>query len=468
MVQIAYIIAGLITGFLASWFLLKSRIAMEWNVKVSGLEEKISGRESEINGLKEEKKRLTDELNTSIRAESDAKATLIAERKSIDEKIKLLMEAEKKLTEAFDVLASQALRNNNQSFLDLAQTKLKEFQTSAEGDLEKRQTAINALVDPVKESLGKFEEHVNDLEKNRIGAYQELLTQVQGLLATQNQLKLETSNLVRALSSPKTRGRWGEIQLKRVVEMAGMIDHCDFFEQPSVDSGDGRLRPDMIIRLPGGTTIVIDAKTPLAAYLEAIEATDDTTRQLKLADHARQIRNHVNLLSKKSYWEQFDPTPTFVVLFLPGEIFFSAALEQDPALIEIGVNQQVIISTPTTLIALLKAVSYGWRQEKVQINAQKISDLGKDLYDRICTLIGKHFTNLGSSLGKAVEHYNQAIGSLESSVLPGARKFRELEAASPEKELKILEPIEQATRQIQAPELLPLNELGKTEPRLLE
>ena len=433
-------VIGLLFGCLLAWLALRSRSAT--------LQARLSLMEKELAAGKAELARLLDDQRRLVESRARLESALESERKTSTEKIELLTKAGDRAAEdlqnAFKALAADALKNNNSSFLQIAQETLKRFQSDARGDLDARQKAVADLVTPVRESLNRVDAQIQQMEIARGEAYGDLRAQVQSLITTQKELQSETGNLVRALRTPNVRGRWGEIQLRRVVEIAGMLSYCDFAEQETITGESGRLRPDLVVKLPGGKNVVVDAKTPLQAFLEAFETTDEEARRACLANHARQVRDHMKTLSGKNYWEQFEATPEFVVMFLPGETFFSAALEQDPGLIEQGVMQRVIPASPTTLIALLKAVAYGWNQEKLARNAQQISALGKELHERLRKLAG-HITGVGTNLDRAVEAYNQAVGSLENRVLVSARKFAEL-GASVADDIPELEPIETTSR----------------------
>lgn len=375
----------------------------------------------------------------------DLAARMDAERKAATEREALLKDLQTQLQDSFKALSADALASNNQNFLQLAAQHLAKVQQTGRGDLELRQKSIEGLVKPIRDALSQVDTHLQGMEKQRAGAYAGLSEQVRRMAAEQAELRRETGRLVTALRRPAVRGRWGEIQLRRVVELADMVDHCDFAEQVSVTTEDGRLRPDMVVRLPGGKNVVVDSKAPLEAYLNAQEAADDDSRERLMKAHARQIRDHLSKLGQKAYWEHLTPTPEFVVMFLPGEIFFSAALEHDPALIEEGVKQKVIVASPTTLIALLRAVYYGWRQEDVAKNARQISESGRKLYKH-ATVLAAHFAKVGRGLSGAVASYNSGLRTLESGVLGQARKLKEL-AAREERDLPEMEPIETAPRE---------------------
>ena len=465
-ISIAVIVA-LIVGAAAGWLAagLRARLrqrALETQLDVerATLSERLhsaQARIEELNALVKEREaaleRRANDIAELRARHAELEERVAQERRAAQEKLALLNEAQTALSDAFKALSAEALKSNNQAFIELAKATLEKFHEGAKNELEAREKAVSELVRPLRESLERVDGKLGELEKARLEAYAALNEQLKGLVETHlPRLHDQTANLVKALRQPTVRGRWGEIQLKRVVEMAGMLEHCDFIEQENRSTEDGRLRPDLIVRLPGGKSIVVDAKAPVAAYLDAAEATDEETRVARLADHARQVRAHIAALGRKAYWEQFDPTPEFVVLFLPGEMFFSAALQQDPALIEYGVAERVIPATPTTLIALLRAVAYGWRQEALARNAQEVADLGRQLYERIAKL-GEHWATVGDRLGKAVDAYNAATGTLESRVLVSARRLRELKAAPEDLEIDALEQIDRAPRVLQAAEL---------------
>ncbi len=356
-----------------------------------------------------------------------------AELKAADEKLKLLEEARDNLKDSFKALSADALSKNNESFIKLAEENLKKYQQSAKDDLEKRQQAISKTVEPVSQTLKTFSERVNKIEERRIESEGGIKKELEKLSEMHLRLDQSTNSLVKALRAPQVRGQWGEMHLRRTVEMAGMINYCDFEEQSSVETDEGqRQRPDMLIRLPNERKVVVDSKVPIAAYLDALETDSPESQSERMQAHARHLRTHIKDLSTKAYWSQFDNAPEFVVLFIPNEAIFSAALEEDPSLIELGVENKVILATPTTLIALLKAVAYGWQQEAITREAKEIAALGREIYDRLSVVIG-HFVKLGKSIDQSVGNYNKAMNSVDSRLMVTARKFESLESASTEK-----------------------------------
>ncbi|MBS2022503.1 MAG: DNA recombination protein RmuC [Deltaproteobacteria bacterium] len=395
------------------------------------------------------------ELERTHARRAELETALNLERKQAAEKLALVDQAQTSLQHTFEALAARTLQSTQEQARALAEAQLQAFQQGAQGDLERRQLAIDALVKPVSEQLTKLEGHLSGVEKQRLSAQAQLLEQVRQLQSGQGKLESATSHLTQALRAPQTRGRWGEVQLRRVIELAGMVEHCDFEEQQTLASEDGLLRPDVTVKLPAGRRVIVDAKAPLAAYLDAIAATDDATRALHLATHGRHVREHAAKLGKKAYWSQFKGpnghSPDFVVMFVPNDGAYSAALEQCPDLFDNAFADGVVIATPNNLIALLRTIEIGWRHEALAENADRISALGRDLYKRVADL-ARHLEAIGDKLGGAVGAYNSAVGSLESRFLPKAREFDRLKIEGP-----VIEPltlIEHSPRPLRAPELL--------------
>jgi DNA recombination protein RmuC len=463
--------AGAVVAAIVTWLVLRAGSQRAFRdgqtasaTEVAALNERLAAKDREAQKLQQN---LDEQVSDGDRLRADharLQAELEGERRAAAERSESFKQAAEALSEKFKALSRDALKDNNQSFLDLARATLERFQQTAKGDLEQRQQAIDQLVKPLKESLEKVDGKIEEMERIRAGAYSGLIEQVKTLAASQQHLQHETGNLVKALRTPHIRGRWGEIQLRRVVELAGMVQYCDFTEQETINNEDGRIRPDVIVRLPGNRTIVVDAKVPFEAFYESITTSDDVIRLERLKEHARLVRTHIVALSRKSYWEAVQPTPEFVLLFLPGESFYSAALEQDPKLIEDGINQKVIIATPTTLIALLKAISYGWQQEQRAANADEVGKLGKELYDRLRTFL-THFSDIGRNLDRAIESYNKGVGSLEARVLVTARKFKERGAISGD-EVESIDRIDKAARPLSLDEGGLFPELVAPEPEI--
>ncbi|MDD5772047.1 MAG: DNA recombination protein RmuC [bacterium] len=445
--QILIYILLVFFGIIAGWFLASSKHKKDETL-LNELKSQIAVFENSANELQKQigqKENLIGDLRSSLESSQKAKTTaetrLEEANKNIEEQKKLLEQAQEKLTTAFQALSGEALKSNNKAFLELARENLTVILSKAKGDFDTKETAIKNLVQPLADSLQKYEKQINELEKNRASDYANLDSQIKSLISSEQQLQKETGNLVSALRRPEVRGRWGEITLKRVVELAGMSEHCDYSEQVSVNTEEGRSRPDMIIHLPNDREIVVDSKVPLDSYLDAIAQDTEEKKKLFLLKHTQQVRKHIKSLSEKNYWNQFPKAPEFVVMFMPAESFLSAALENDPAIIEDGIASKVIIATPTTLVALLRAVAYGWRQEQITENAQKIADLGKELYKRFEPFI-EHINKTGTNLKQAVTSFNNMVNSLETRVLVSVRKFKELGACE-NKDLPEITSIEQ-------------------------
>lgn len=445
--MIVGLLAGLAVGGVVAWLWVERRHrtgAGELRTTVGILQQRNADLEQRCAAEAERCEQLRGDVTATRQECARLSAQLESAQRNFEEQKQSLNEAHQKLREAFAHVSAEALSKNNEAFLQLAKQRFATISAEATGSLDQRKAQIEGLLKPMRELLNQYQARLGDIEKSRVESYSMLREQLGTLAETQRTLSVQTHQLVSALRRPQARGQWGEITLRRLVELAGMSHHCDFDEQESVTTEEGRLRPDMIVNLPGGRRIVIDCKAVLDAFLDASAAEDEETRRTHLARHAQQVRSRARELSARAYWAQFDFSPEYVVMFLPGEAFLYAAVEQDGTLIEDCLRNKVIVATPTTLIALLKAIEFGWRQEAITTNAEEIRKHGCELYDRIATL-SAHFERLGSSISSSVSNYNSLVGSMESRVLVSARKISEL-GAHTDKEVKELEPIDSQTR----------------------
>ncbi len=428
--------AGLFLGGLLTGLWITSRLRPQAQRAEATVEELRKQLEIERDALVSVRQAWAEAQQARVTAETRMEDTA---RQLLEQK-SLIDHTRQELMGSFQALSGEALKQNSEAFLKLAAVSFETLHVKSDSDLVQRQQAIDALVRPLQESLQRYAEEVHVLEQSRQSAYGGLDQHLRSLVESQQRLQQETGNLVKALRAPTVRGQWGELTLKRVAELAGMVDHCDFVQQPSVTGDEGRFRPDMVVQLPGGRQIIVDAKTVLSAYLEAHEAQNETHQTEALRRHAAQVKSRMDELSLKAYWTQFDRAPEFVVLFLPGEQFLGAALDQNPRLIEEGFANGIVLATPATLIALLRAVAYGWRQERMATHAEEAGRLGKELYERMAVL-AEHMNDVGQSLGKSVSAYNRAVGSLETRILPAARRFKELGVSS-DRDIPVLGPTE--------------------------
>ncbi len=428
--------AGLFLGGLLTGLWITSRLRPQAQRAEATVDELRKQLEIERDALVSVRQAWAEAQQARVTAETRMEDTA---RQLLEQK-SLIDHTRQELMGSFQALSGEALKQNSEAFLKLAAVSFETLHVKSDSDLVQRQQAIDALVRPLQESLQRYAEEVHVLEQSRQSAYGGLDQHLRSLVESQQRLQQETGNLVKALRAPTVRGQWGELTLKRVAELAGMVDHCDFVQQPSVTGDEGRFRPDMVVQLPGGRQIIVDAKTVLSAYLEAHEAQNETHQTEALRRHAAQVKSRMDELSLKAYWTQFDRAPEFVVLFLPGEQFLGAALDQNPRLIEEGFANGIVLATPATLIALLRAVAYGWRQERMATHAEEAGRLGKELYERMAVL-AEHMNDVGQSLGKSVSAYNRAVGSLETRILPAARRFKELGVSS-DRDIPVLGPTE--------------------------